>query len=166
MASFSSYMAAPLPAGEADRQQAVDRAAPALRRRHSQLCEIVERARRELGTPIAAISIIDRNRQKLVAQVGLEQDETARDVSFCAHAIHRPGELTVVEDAAKDERFIGNPLVTGAPHIRFYAGKPLMSHDGFALGTLCVIDTQPRDDPGELVELTLLAREVEKVIGA
>lgn len=164
--AIAPFLAAPDPANEAGRQDAVDRASPRIRRQRDQLRAIVQRAARAFDAPIAAVSIIDRTRQKLVAQVGLEEDETSRDVSFCAHAIHRPGELTVVADAAKDERFAGNPLVTGAPHIRFYAGKPLVSREGFALGTLCVIDTEPRDDPGDLVELTLLAREVEKLIGA
>ena len=115
--------AAPTPTNEPARQQTVDRALPQLSRKQSQLRDIVERAARAFDVPMAAVSIIDRNRQKLVAQVGMAQDETTRDVAFCAHAIHRPGELTIVHDAAKDERFARNPLVTGSPHIRFYAGK-------------------------------------------
>jgi signal transduction histidine kinase len=93
-------------------------------------------------TPTALISLVDEHRQWFKAAVGLDAKETGRDESFCGHAIHEP-DLLVVNDALLDPRFAGNPLVTGGPKVRFYAGAQLRSSEGFALGTICVIDTEP-----------------------
>ena len=92
--------------------------------------------------------------------IGLTASETARDISFCGHAIHQSG-LFIVPDAARDERFADNPLVTAAPRIRFYAGAPLVSPEGQALGMLCVIDHVPRDlRPNQQESLRILSRHV------
>ncbi|WP_458070801.1 PAS domain S-box protein [Rhodanobacter sp. BL-MT-08] len=97
-----------------------------------------------VGVPIGLITLVDATRQWFKANVGLEgTSETSRDVAFCDHTI-RSDDLMVIPDASGDERFADNPLVTGDPHIRFYAGAPIVLRDGLRMGALCVIDTRPR----------------------
>lgn len=110
--------------------------------------------------PVAMISLVDENRQWFKARVGTSTKETSRDISFCAHAILNDG-LLVISDATKDPRFNDNPMVTGPQKIRFYAGAPLVTPDGHALGTLCVLDKQPRKLRSEQLEaLRVLAHHV------
>ncbi|MGV7207613.1 PAS domain S-box protein [Oxalobacteraceae bacterium A2-2] len=109
---------------------------------------VIRLASRILDVPISAFSLVDHDRQWFKSQVGLTVSETPRDIAFCAHAIMQ-GDPLVVPDAAVDTRFQANPLVTGAPKVRFYAGVPIQSQDGHAIGTLCAIDTRPRQLPGD-----------------
>jgi signal transduction histidine kinase/ActR/RegA family two-component response regulator len=123
------------------------------------LDELAHVASRVCGTPIALVSLVDEARQWFKARVGLAATETCRDVAFCAHAIHGRG-LFEIADAHLDPRFADNPLVAGPPHVRFYAGVPLVV-DGVALGTLCVIDVVPRAlTPDQRDALRALARSV------
>lgn len=95
------------------------------------------------GTRISLISIVDDETQWFLSARGLDLKETSREASFCAHAIHEPTKLFEVENTAKDPRFINNPFVIDHPHIAFYAGFPLVSNQGFPLGTICVLDDKP-----------------------
>ena len=152
---------APLPAGESQRLAAL--------RQYRLLDTLPEAVYDDLAfiasqicqTPIALVSLIDDQRQWFKARIGLEATETPRDIAFCAHAILDPQAVMQVPDTRLDERFANNPLVTSAPGIRFYAGVPLVTPDGHAIGTLCAIDQQPRQlSDGQLRALQALSREV------
>ena len=127
--------------------------------------DIVRVASNVCGTPIALISLVDEDRQWFKAKVGLQASETPRDQAFCAHAILEPDTPLVVPDATQDPRFALNPLVTGSPDIRMYAGAPIVSHSGHALGTVCVIDQTPRELTAEQVDsLQALSRQVSHLL--
>jgi len=111
----------------------------------SELDDLVALAAAVCGTPIAVVSLVDSERQWFKSRVGLDLSQTPRAMAFCDHAIRRPGELMIVADTHADPRFADNPLVTEPPHIRFYAGAPLVTPDGHALGTLSVLDREPRE---------------------
>ncbi len=122
--------------------------------------DLVQLAARACQTPVALISLIDERRQWFKAQLGLGVRETPLDRSICLSAMLLPG-LTIVPDLTEDPRFVGNPLVTGEPHLRFYAGAVLRTPDGVPLGALCVLDHMPRDLTQEQAStLTMLARQV------
>ncbi|MGE0865603.1 MAG: ATP-binding protein [Vicinamibacterales bacterium] len=113
------------------------------------------------GTPIALITLVDENRQWFKSRVGIDIQETARNISFCSHAIEQPG-LFVVPDTLSDGRFRNNPMVVSDPHIRFYAGAPLLTRDGDPLGTICVVDSTPRTlTDGQRAALNALRRQAE-----
>ena len=146
-------IAAELPANEAERLTAL-RSYEVLDSACEAAFDDIANLTAELtGSPICLVSLIDAERQWFKARVGLEGSETPRDQAFCAHAILKPDETMVVNDALADPRFADNPLVVGEPNIRFYAGVPLVNPDGAALGTLCIIDRKPR-------ELTQIQRSI------
>ncbi|MBC7367312.1 MAG: GAF domain-containing protein [Undibacterium sp.] len=123
--------------------------------------ELVALAARICGVPAATISLVTRDRQWFKARVGLDATETPRSHSFCAHAIARPDEIMIIPDATLDARFSDNPAVTAKPGIRFYAGVSLKMPSGHTLGSLCIIDYQPRTlDPDQQEALHVLARQV------
>ena len=123
--------------------------------------ELTRLAAAYFKAPIALISLVDDKRQWFKSRVGLDAAETPRELAFCAHAIRNPDTVLVVPDAFEDARFAQNPLVTGDPNIRFYAGAPLVTSTGQPLGTLCVIDTEPREmDASQFETLQFLASQV------
>lgn len=127
--------------------------------------DVVALAQLICQVPIAVVSLVDVDRQWFKSCLGLAARETPRDVAFCAHAILEPTQPLIVEDTHQDPRFFDNALVTGEPYIRFYAGVPLTTHDGFALGTLCIIDHVVRQLTREQIDaLKRLASQVEQLL--
>ena len=143
-AQFPGAHPAPEPANEAQRIRALHELSLLDTLPELAFDDIVQIASSVCGVPIALVSLVDTDRQWFKARVGLDATETHRDLAFCAHALNTPEDVFEIPDATADVRFATNPLVTGELGIRFYAGMPLVTPDGEALGTLCVIDRQPR----------------------
>lgn len=153
-------MSAPVPTNEAARLEALRQYAVLDSEAEQGFDDLVRVASILCETPISLVSLVDADRQWFKARHGLDATQTPREQAFCAHTILGETPL-VVADARRDERFDHNPLVTGEPGIRFYAGAPLINPQGYALGTLCVIDRQPRAlAPHQLEGLQLLARQI------
>jgi GAF domain-containing protein len=132
-----------MPVSEAHRIKALEDLKVLNTPAESQFDDLVEVTRLALGAKIALVSLLDADRQWFKAKCGLDLSETTRDIAFCEHAIRNDG-VFIVPNATLDARFENNPLVTGEPYVRFYAGAPLITPCGSAIGTLCAIDDEPR----------------------
>jgi GAF domain-containing protein len=153
-------MIAPIPANEGARLETLRQYSILDTEAEDSFNDLTSIASMLCNTPVALISLVDTNRQWSKARVGLGIIDTPRDISFCAHAILQDGPL-VVRDTLDDDRFKDNRMVLQKPYIRFYAGAPLVSPEGFKVGTLCVMDHVTRDlTDGQIEGLRILARQV------
>ena len=151
----------PLPENEEDRLQALIQYQVLDTQEEAAFDNLTALAAKICHTPIALISLVDKNRQWFKSKFGLEATETPRELAFCAHAICQTQDVFIVPNAEEDERFADNPLVISEPNVIFYAGAPLVTPDGFAIGTLCAIDNQPRElSPKQIRTLQALSRQV------
>lgn len=154
----------PTPDNENERQDALDATGLLDSGSEARFDRLTRIARQLFSVPIALVSLIDHERQWFKSRQGLDAEDTSRNISFCGHTILASSPL-IVENALEDPRFSANPLVIEAPKIRFYAGAPLHTADGYRIGTLCLIDTQPRIFSTEQIDtLVDLAATVEELI--
>lgn len=153
-----------MPMGEQLRETAVFESGILRLARDPELTGIVSVTAAKYGTDFAGLSIITGQRQVILASIGFEVVETAREASICQFTIQRVGEPLIIQDAAADSRFARLGAVAGAPRIRFYAGYPVVDRNGYALGALCVADRQPRRGPFDPTDLMIRAREVERLL--
>lgn len=149
---------------EHSRQAAVDRSGASDLHGVAEIDWIVDQVASIYATPLAALSIIDRHRQVLVSRVGMRVRDTPREDAFCAVAIHTPGEALVIPDAQQHPRFKSYQVVKEDPHVRFYAGMPIVSRDGYALGALCVADTKARSMRVDTTQLMIFAHQIERLL--
>src|ERR1700688_956174 len=151
-------MPAPITSSEASRVAALNRYAILDSEPEQSFDDLVSLAAHICKAPMALLSLVDDHRQWFKSKFGVQMEETPRESSICAHAIQQ-GDLFIVPDTLQDQRFRENPLVVQEPRIRFYAGAPLINEDGFALGTLCVVDREPRQlDEDQKFALAALGR--------
>lgn len=154
-----------IPTNEAERLAALQRYRILDTTRDEAFEDLVTIARALCGTSMGAVTLIDRDRQWFKSIQGIEAEQVPRDEAFCAHAILQPKQLLVVEDARRDARFSHYSSVVDAPHIRFYASAPLLSSDGYALGSLCVFDSAPNVLlPNQAEALQALSRQVGRMM--
>jgi GAF domain-containing protein len=149
------YAPAPTPSDEAARERAVLSSGALDARNDSVLVELVEQARQRFGTGMAAVSILSRDWQYLIAAAGVSSRTYSRRMSLCGHAIITPQAVFCVEDARADERFADNPVLIDGGQVRFYAGAPLVDADHLPIGTFCVFDRTPRADFGAYDQMHL-----------
>ncbi|MEM9296571.1 MAG: GAF domain-containing protein [Planctomycetota bacterium] len=155
---------APHPADESRRQATLDQLGLLDTGADPVFDELVRRAASTFDTPMAAISLVDHDRQWFKARVGLDVEQTPRSCAICAYCILGEGPL-VIQDTKQDPGVADNPLVTGPPHLRFYAGAPIRWTDGQHIGSLCTLDTRPRNPSAKQIErLIELAQEVSYAI--
>lgn len=165
VASLPAYVPPPLPLNEARRIDALRRLEILDTLPEQCYDDLANLAARLCDVPIALISLVDSERQWFKACVGLGGSETSRDVSFCGHAIANPTQVFLVPDALEDPRFRGNPFVTGDPWVRFYAGAPIVLAGGEAMGTVCVLDTRPRElTAAQIACLEAIARQAASLL--
>ena len=163
--TYTKKATTPIPSNEKQRLEALHKLDILDSKSERAFNELALLASKICDVPITLISLVDKDRQWFKVNLGLETKETSREHSFCAHAINNPDDVMEVEDARDDVRFFDNPLVTGDPNIVFYAGVPLVTSRGYALGTLCTIDSKPRRLTNyQMQSLQIIGKQITRLI--